>query len=49
MEAANYDQVVTVVDMVLKNEISKRQAALDLGTSRPTIDRAIDRAKLYGL
>lgn len=48
-EAANYDQVVAVLDMVLKDETSKRQSARDLGTSRPTIDRALERAELYGL
>ena len=49
IEGEYYDQVVATLDMVLKDELSKRRAARELGTSRPTIDRAIDRAELYGL
>lgn len=49
VEAENYDQVVTVLDMVQKEEMSKRQAARELKTSRPTVDRALDRMGLYGL
>ncbi|MFC6939740.1 recombinase family protein [Salinirubellus sp. GCM10025818] len=49
LEGENYDQVVTVLDMVQKGEMSKRQAAREMGTSRPTVDRALKRAELYGL
>lgn len=49
IEAANYDQVVGVLELVGKDELSKRAAARELGTSRPTIDRALERAELYGL
>lgn len=49
IEAESYDRVVAVLDMVTKEEISKRQAARELNTSRPTIDRAIERVDLYGL
>ncbi|MFC6940409.1 recombinase family protein [Salinirubellus sp. GCM10025818] len=49
LEGENYDHVVTVLDMVQKEEISKRQAARELGTSRPTVDRALKRTDLYGL
>lgn len=49
VEAANYDQVVSVLELVRKGELSKRAAARELETSRPTIDRAIDRGALYGI
>lgn len=49
VEGENYHQVVAVLDEVQKGQRSKRAAARDLGTSRPTIDRALDRAELYGL
>ena len=49
LEGENYDQVCAVLDMVAKDELSKRQAAKELGTSRPTINRALDRPDLYGL
>lgn len=48
-EASDYDKVCLVLDQVQAGEKSKRQAAQDLDTSRPTIDRALDRAGLYGL
>lgn len=47
VEAENYDQVCTVLDMVQKDELSKRKAAKELQTSRATIDRCLDRAELY--
>lgn len=49
IEGENYDQVCAVLDMVTKDEMSKREAARELDTSRPTIDRALERGKLYGL
>ncbi|WP_353634591.1 recombinase family protein [Halobacterium sp. NMX12-1] len=49
VENEDYHDVVTVLDMVAKDELSKRKAAERLDTSRPTINRALDRAELYGL
>lgn len=49
IEAENYDQVVTTLDMVQKDELSKRAAARELNCGRPTVDRALKRAELYGL
>lgn len=49
VESEDYDQVVTVLDMVQKGEMTKRQAARELVTSRPTVDRALGRAELYGV
>jgi DNA invertase Pin-like site-specific DNA recombinase len=48
-EAPNYDSVCSVLDMVAKDDLSKRKAAKNLNTSRKTIDRALDRGELYGL
>ncbi|MFB6071132.1 MAG: recombinase family protein [Halanaeroarchaeum sp.] len=47
--AENYDQVVATLDLVIDDNLSKRAAAKELDTSRSTIDRALDRADLYGL
>lgn len=44
-----HDAVVTALDMIQKEELSKRAAAKELGTSRATVDRALERAELYGL
>jgi hypothetical protein len=49
VEGDNYHKVVSVLEMVEKGELSKRKAADRLDTSRPTINRALDRADLYGL
>lgn len=49
VEAENYDHVVTVLEMVQKDELSKRKAARELASSRTTINRALDRGPLYGL
>lgn len=50
IEAANYDRVCTVLDQVVRDELSKRKAAAELDTSRRTIQRAVeDRPGLYGL
>lgn len=44
-----YHEIVAVLDEVMKDEMSKRQAAKELATSRRTINRALERAELYGL
>jgi len=49
VQGDNYHDVTAVLEMVQKDNISKRKAADRLETSRPTIDRALDRADLYGL
>jgi len=49
VEGEAYERVVAVLDMVEKDDMSKRRAARELDTSRPTIDRALDRGELYGL
>ena len=49
IEADNYHDVVAVLDMVQKDELSKRKAARRLDTSRATINRSLNRAELYGL
>ncbi|WP_230198743.1 recombinase family protein [Halopiger djelfimassiliensis] len=49
VESDDYDRVTTVLEMVSKGEMSKRQAARELDTSRRTIGRALDRGELYGL
>lgn len=49
VEGANYDNVVSVLEMVQKGELSKRKGAGELDTSRRTINRALDRGELYGL
>lgn len=48
-EGEDYDRVVTALEMIRKGELSKRQAARELDTSRRTINRALDRAEVYGL
>lgn len=50
IENDDYDKICAVLDMVVKDEMSKRQAAKELDSSRPTIRRAIEnRPDLYGL
>ena len=49
IEGKNYDRVCAVLDMVAKEELSKRQAANELNTSRTTISRAIERDSLYAI
>lgn len=49
VEADNYDQVCSVLDMVAKDDLSKRKAARELDTSRATVNRALERGELYGL
>jgi len=49
IQAPEYDRVCAVLDMVDAGELSKRKAAKRLDTSRPTINRSLYRAELYGL
>lgn len=49
VQQENYDQVVTVLELVQRDEMSKRKAATELDTSRRTINRALERSELYGL
>lgn len=49
VEADSYHDVVAVLDMVEKDELSKRKAAERLDTSRATINRALNREELYAL
>jgi DNA invertase Pin-like site-specific DNA recombinase len=48
IESEKYHDVVAVLEMVRKGDLSKRKAAERLDTSRPTISRALDRGELYG-
>lgn len=49
IEAAAFDRVCTVLELVVDGELSKRKAARELDTSRATINRCLDRRELYGL
>lgn len=49
IEGKNYAQVCAVLEMVQKGELSKRKAAQELGSSRRTITRALERSELYGI
>lgn len=50
VEGADYQRVTEVLDQVKRGDMSKRQAARELDTSRKTIGRAVDeRPELYGL
>ena len=49
IESAEYDRVCAVLDMVDADEISKSEAARRLESSRPTINRALERGELYGV
>jgi DNA invertase Pin-like site-specific DNA recombinase len=49
-EGADYHRVVAVLDQVQRGDMSQRQAAKELDTSRRTIRRAVEeRPELYGL
>ena len=49
-QAANYDEVCSVLEFVDAGQLSKRKAAKKLNTSRATINRSLeDRRELYGL
>ncbi|GGM46359.1 recombinase family protein [Haloarcula argentinensis] len=49
IEGDNYHEVVTVLEMVKKDELSKRKAAQRLDTSRATVNRALKRTELYAI
>jgi DNA invertase Pin-like site-specific DNA recombinase len=49
VESEDYHNVVAVLEMVKKEELSKRKAAMRLETSRSTINRALERSSLYGI
>lgn len=49
VEAENYHEVSEHLSQVKKGNLSKRKAAKYLDTSRPTINRALDREEMYGL
>lgn len=49
VESANFDKVASTLEMVRNDNLSKRKAAGELNTSRRTINRALDRADLYGI
>jgi len=49
VQGDNYHDVTAALDMIRKGDLSKRQGAMELDTSRRTIDRALDRGELYGL
>lgn len=49
VEADGYHDAVATLDMVQKDELSKRKAAQRLDCSRSTIGRALERSDLYGL
>jgi len=49
VEGENYHSVVSTLEMVEKDQLSKRKAAQRLDTSRATINRALQRSDLYGL
>jgi DNA invertase Pin-like site-specific DNA recombinase len=49
VESGNFDQVRTVLEMVLDDELSKRRAARQLDSSRRTVNRALERLELYNL
>ncbi|MFC7074684.1 recombinase family protein [Halovenus rubra] len=49
IEAANFDRVRSVLELVEDGELSKRKAARELDSSRRTINRALDRPELYSL
>ena len=49
VESDNYDTVCAILDMVAKGDLSKRQAARELASSRRTIGQCLERNELYGL
>jgi len=50
VESDDYHRVVEILDQVARNEMSKRQAARELDSSRRTVRRTVgERAELYGL
>lgn len=50
IEADNYDRVCAVLEMVVKGDLSERQAASDLACGRKTVSRLLhNRPEQYGL
>ncbi|GGN24958.1 hypothetical protein GCM10009021_28530 [Halarchaeum nitratireducens] len=49
IEDGDYHDVVATLEIVQKDELSKRKAAKRLECSRSTIGRALERSELYGL
>lgn len=49
IEGPDFDRVRAKLELVQDGELSKRRASKELDTSRRTINRALDRAELYGL
>jgi DNA invertase Pin-like site-specific DNA recombinase len=49
IEAPNYHDVVATLEMVQKDELSKRKAARRLDCARSTVGRALERSELYGI
>lgn len=49
IEGSDYHDVVATLEMVQKDELSKRKAARRLNCARSTVGRALARAELYGL
>lgn len=49
IEASNYHDIVAILEMVQKDELSKRKAAQRLDCARSTVNRALKRADFYGL
>lgn len=49
IEAGNYHDVVATLEMVQKDELSKRKAAKRLDCARSTVIRGLERSDLYGL
>lgn len=49
IEAEDYHDVVAVLEMVQKDQLSKRKAAKRLDCARSTVSRALERSSLYGL
>ena len=49
IESARFDHVAVTLQEVADDRMSKRKAAQELDCARATINRAIDRAELYGI
>lgn len=49
IEAPTYHDVVATLEMVQKDELSKRKAARRLNCARSTVGRALERTELYRL
>jgi DNA invertase Pin-like site-specific DNA recombinase len=49
IQAGEYDHVVVTLQQVAKGNMSKREAAGELDCARATVNRALERAELYGI